>query len=72
GEEIAAIAIGLMKKVRRPGQAVRLIGVGVSGLGEPARQLSLWDLPSEKAQRLEQAIAELKKRYGDGVIGHGG
>jgi DNA polymerase-4 len=71
-DEIASVAIDLMKKVRRPGQAVRLIGVGVSGLGEPVRQLGLWDVPSDKARRLQEAIEELKNRYGDGVIGHGG
>ncbi len=71
-EEIARIAIDLMRSVRKPSQAVRLIGVGVSGLGEPVKQLSLWDVPSEKEQRLQDAIDELRRRYGDGVIGHGG
>jgi len=71
-EEIGSVAIGLMKNVRRSGQAVRLIGVGVSGLGQPVKQLSLWEVPSEKAQRLQAAIDELKSRYGDKVIGHGG
>ncbi len=71
-EEIARVAIDLMRNVRKPSQAVRLIGVGVSGLGEPVKQLSLWDVPSEKEQRLQDAIDELRRRYGDGVIGHGG
>ncbi len=70
-EEITKVAIDLMRGVRKPSQAVRLIGVGVSGLGEPVKQLSLWDVPSEKEQRLQDAIDELRRRYGDGVIGHG-
>jgi DNA polymerase-4 len=70
-QEIARVAIDLMRSVRKPSQPVRLIGVGVSGLGEPARQLSLWDVPSEKERRLHEAIDELRRRYGDGVIGHG-
>ncbi len=71
-EQIGRVAIDLMRNVRKPGQAVRLIGVGVSGLGEPIKQLGLWDVPSEKDQHLQEAIDELRRRYGDGVIGRGG
>jgi DNA polymerase IV len=42
--QIYAAALGLFEKVWQPGKAVRLIGVGVSGLGPPARQLNFWDL----------------------------
>lgn len=70
-EEIAKVAIELMHAVRRPGQAVRLIGVGVSGLGFPVRQLSLWDTENQKLRRLQDAIAELREKYGDRVIRHG-
>ncbi|MFO7631312.1 MAG: DNA polymerase IV [Caldilinea sp.] len=52
------------------GQAVRLIGAGVSGLSE-ARQLSLWDAPDERAERLYSAVRELRKRYGAGAIRRG-
>ena len=48
GEEIFQAAVKLMKAVRKPNQAVRLIGVGVSGIGAPIRQLGLWDIESEK------------------------
>ncbi len=48
-EEISKVALDLMRTVRKSGQAVRLIGVGVSGLGPPIRQLSLWDTGSEVA-----------------------
>ncbi len=61
----------MMKKIRRPGQAVRLIGVGVSGLGPPIRQLGLWDAGPEKSRKLQEAIDELREKYGDQVIHHG-
>jgi DNA polymerase-4 len=70
-EEIAGAALKLLKAVRRPGQAVRLIGVGVSGLGPPVRQLELWDAGSEKARKLQEAVDELREKYGDKVIHQG-
>jgi hypothetical protein len=57
-----------MKNVRGSSQAVRLIGVGVSGLTLPIRQLALWDTGSEKSRRLQQAIDELREKYGEKVI----
>jgi DNA polymerase-4 len=70
-EEIGKVAIGLMKSVRKSGQAVRLIGVGVSGLGPPVRQLTFWDAGSEKSRRLQEAVDELREKYGDKVIHQG-
>lgn len=70
-DEITKAAIDLLRAVRKPGQAVRLIGVGISGLGEPARQLSLWDTRSEKSQQLETAIEQLRRKFGKDVIRHG-
>ena len=70
-EEIARLALDLMKSVRRPGQAVRLLGVGVSGLGYPVRQLNLWEGDSERSRRLLAAVDELRERYGDHVIRRG-
>ena len=70
-EEITRVAIDLLRAVRRPGQAVRLIGVGVSGLGTPLRQLSLWDTRSEKTQQLNAAIEQLRQKFGEDVIRHG-
>ncbi len=70
--EITKTAIELLHAVRKPGQPVRLIGVAVSGLGEPLRQLSLWDTKSEKARQLDEAIEELKQKFGQNVIRHGG
>src|ERR1700690_433898 len=53
GEEISKVALDLMRAVRKSGQAVRLIGVGVSGLGAPIRQLALWDAGSEKSRKFK-------------------
>ncbi|GAB4217165.1 MAG: DNA polymerase IV [Roseiflexaceae bacterium] len=40
---IGATARRLLEQVWEPGRAVRLVGVGVSGLGAPLRQLTLWE-----------------------------
>jgi DNA polymerase-4 len=71
-EEIRRAALSLLKKVRAPGRAVRLLGVGVSGLTEPARQLGLFDGDAEKQRRLQGALDELQSKYGDQLIRKGG
>jgi nucleotidyltransferase/DNA polymerase involved in DNA repair len=40
--EIILVAMQLFEKVWKPGRAVRLIGIGVSGLRPPIHQLSFW------------------------------
>jgi DNA polymerase-4 len=70
-DAIAKTALGLLKKVRKAGQPVRLIGVGVSGLGAPCRQLELWGDGSEKERRLQQVIDELREKYGQEAIRRG-
>jgi len=72
-DEIFHTAVKLMKTVRKPNQAVRLIGVGVSGIGEPIRQLSLWDTGagSEKSRKLQEVMDALQEKYGRNVIKHG-
>lgn len=69
--EIAEAALRLMKSVRKANQAVRLLGVGVSGLGAPVRQLGLWDMESEKSRKLQEAVDELQEKYGKDVIRKG-
>lgn len=64
-------ALELMKSVRKPNQAVRLIGVGVSGLGEPVRQLGLWDTDSEKSRKIQDVLDALQEKYGTDVIKRG-
>ena len=70
-DEIYRTALKLMKTVRKPNQAVRLIGVGVSGIGAPVRQLSLWDAGSEKSRKLQEVVDQLQEKYGKDVIHKG-
>jgi DNA polymerase-4 len=69
--DIIAAALALLKSVRRPRQPVRLIGVGVSGLGAPVRQLGLWDLGDEKSRKLQEVVEELQSRYGKKALHRG-
>ncbi len=64
-------ALDLMRAVRKSNQAVRLIGVGVSGLGAPIRQLGLWDMDTERSRRLQQAMDSLNEKYGRDIIRKG-
>jgi DNA polymerase-4 len=67
-DEIADAALRLFRQIWPRGQAVRLIGVGVSGLGAPPRQLSLWDAPTPEEQarheRVQAALAAIQSRFG--------
>lgn len=70
-ELIYQLAESLFLKEWRPGKAVRLIGVGVSGLSEGPRQLGLWDEGPQKERRLQDTVAELRDKYGQDVISRG-
>jgi len=70
-DEIAKAALELLKSVRKPNQFVRLIGVGVSGLGAPIRQLGLWDMEDEKSRKLQEAMDSLQEKFGKDVIRRG-
>ena len=70
-DEVAKAALKLMESVRKPNQAVRLIGVGVSGLGQPIRQLGLWDTDRERSRKLQEVLDELQEKYGKNVIKRG-
>jgi len=77
-EEIERAALELLRSVRKPYQAVRLIGVGVTGLGQPLRQLGLWDtsetvvqMNSERDRKLQEVLEELQDKYGKHVIKRG-
>jgi len=69
--QIAETALGLLRKIRKSGQAVRLIGVAVSGLGQPMRQLKLWETGSEKERVLQATLDALREKYGDNAIKRG-
>lgn len=71
-EDIFPAALALLKKVRGPGKAVRLLGVGVSSLSEPARQLGLWEVDSERSRKLQEAVEALHQKYGNNIIQRGG
>lgn len=68
---IEQTALELLRAVRKPFQAVRLIGVGVTGLGQPIRQLGLWDVDSEKERKLQEVVDALQEKYGKNVIKRG-
>jgi len=70
-EEIYRLALDLLGKVRAKGKAVRLIGVGVSGLGAPLRQLELWGADSEKSRRLQEALDTVRAKFGEQSIRRG-
>ena len=52
-------------------QPVRLIGVGVSGLTNAMHQLSLWETDGEKQRKLNQAVDEVRAKYGKDVLKRG-
>jgi DNA polymerase-4 len=62
--EIFKAASELFSKIWKPGKPVRLLGVGVSNLGKPIRQIGLWDSREPKDERLQRAIDDLRDRYG--------
>lgn len=78
-KQIYQAALALLEKIWKPGQSVRLVGVGVSGLGPPVRQLSLWEIEtdpitaagSSREQRLQNAIDEIRSRFGKGMLQRG-
>lgn len=70
-DDIIKAALKLLQTIRKPNQAVRLLGVGVSGIGAPVRQLSLWDAGSEKSRKLQEVVDQLQGKYGRNVIHRG-
>jgi DNA polymerase-4 len=74
-EEIADAALRLFAQLWPERQPVRLIGVGVSGLGAPPRQLSLWDAPTPEEQaratKLSAALAAVQARFGASALRRG-
>jgi len=65
---IYAAAQQLFEQAWPKGKPVRLIGVGVSNLGPPLQQLGLWETPSEKGQRLQDALDAVRERFGREAI----
>jgi len=67
-DEIYAAAEKLFEANIIPTRAVRLIGIGISRLNPPYRQLSLWDDNQDEKEKLASAIDQLKEKYGQDVI----
>jgi len=72
-DTIAHYAIELFVKEwqRANRQPVRLIGVGVSGLENPPRQIGLWDQDWQKDEKLQKVISDLQSRFGKQAISRG-
>jgi DNA polymerase-4 len=70
--QIYQAALSLFHKTWQPGKPVRLLGVGVSGLGAQIRQLGLWDADAEKDRQLQTAIDQLRQRFGRQILQRGG
>jgi nucleotidyltransferase/DNA polymerase involved in DNA repair len=69
--EIYESAKALFKENWPKGKPVRLIGVGVSNLGQPAHQLGLWDDDFQKEAKLIDAVDELREKFGKDIIKRG-
>jgi len=55
----------LLKRVQtQTKQPIRLIGIGVSSLVEPGRQLDMLDSSTERVTRLNRAIDRIRNKYG--------
>jgi len=70
--EIFAQASMLFHAVWRQGRAVRLLGVGVSDLHPPIRQLSLFDANWQEEHRLKNALDEIRNRFGPDAVRRAG
>jgi len=64
-------ALKLLDELWKSPKPVRLIGVGVSNFLNFPHQLLLWENSSGKGKRLQQAVDELKDRFGDRSIQRG-
>jgi DNA polymerase-4 len=71
-KEIFDTVLELFHKEWTRGRAVRLLGVGVSNLGTPIRQLDLFDQSWEEDERLLKAIDSIRKRYGPDAVRRAG
>ncbi len=75
-EEIYSISLDLLASNRPEGAAVRLIGVGCSGLVPAVRQMSIFDMAADpgaraKEDQLNEAVKGLRKRFGADAIRRG-
>ena len=70
-DDIVIAAVKLFRNVWTQGKAVRLLGVGVSGLDSPPKQIGLWDVDWEKEYKIQDILAEAYEKFGEGVVTRG-
>lgn len=71
-DEIYQLALSLFEANWQRGKPVRLLGVGVSGFGENAHQLGLWDTPQATENRqLQSALDDIRDKFGENAIKRG-
>ena len=71
GETITKAANQLFTNVWKPGRPVRLLGVGVSGLDTPPKQIGLWDVDWKKEYILQDAVLKIQEKYGKDALTRG-
>jgi DNA polymerase IV len=71
GEQIYAVARQLLVRLWQPGEKVRLIGVGVSGLTDQPRQMGLFDPPDVRTEKLTATVSAMRARFGEKAIVRG-
>jgi len=54
----------LKRELSQEKQPVRLIGIGVSSLVEPGRQLDMMDSSAQRQEQLNKAIDRIRNKYG--------
>ncbi|MBN1264499.1 MAG: DNA polymerase IV [Anaerolineales bacterium] len=66
--EIFQAAKQLLRNVNAKEEPVRLLGVALSGLSEPIRQLNLFDHSWEKEKELLKALDGIREKYGPDAV----
>lgn len=66
--EIFSTAAALFEENWDKNRPVRLVGVAVTGLGEPIHQLTLWEDSHERKASLLNTVDDLRERYGADII----
>ena len=67
-QDIYEAAAALFQQNWNKAKPVRLVGVGVTGLGEPIHQLSLWEDSHQKRASLVNTVDSLRDRFGKDII----
>ncbi|MHB1500194.1 MAG: DNA polymerase IV [Candidatus Dormibacteria bacterium] len=69
--DIARSAALLLRAAWQPGRRARLLGVGVEGLQPVGPQLGLFDEVDRRAERVDSALDDLRRRFGGSAIARG-